>query len=87
LLFYAVISSKTILVVEKFDLQLELALDCGIMLPGMEKTVKVLRDAGVSAKIMIDGALITQGYADKIGADGYAPVAASAVDVAKSLVA
>ncbi len=56
-------------------------------MPGMEKTLKALRDAGVSAKVMIGGAPITQGYADKIGADGYAADAASAVDVAKSLVA
>ena len=55
-------------------------------LPAMEKTVKALRDAGVSAKVMIGGAPVTQGYADKIGADGYAADAASAVDLAKSLV-
>ena len=54
---------------------------------GMEKTIKALKDAGVSAKIMIGGAPITQDYADKIGADGYAADAASAVDLAKSLVA
>ena len=53
----------------------------------MEKTVKALRDAGVTAKIMIGGAPVTQAYADKIGADGYAADAASAVDEAKSLVA
>ena len=56
-------------------------------MPGMEKTLKALKDAGVSAKIMIGGAPITQGYADKIGASGYAANAASAVDVAKSLIA
>ena len=56
-------------------------------MPAIEKTVKALRDAGVSAKVMIGGAPVTQGYADKIGADGYAADAASAVDVAKSLVA
>jgi len=56
-------------------------------MPGMERTLKALRDADVSAKIMIGGAPVTQDYADKIGADGYAPDAASAVDVAKSLVA
>ena len=56
-------------------------------MPGMEKTLKALKDAGISAKIMIGGAPVTQGYADKIGADGYAADAASAVDVAKSLVA
>ena len=56
-------------------------------MPGMEKTIKALKEAGVSAKIMIRGAPVTQGYADKIGADGYAADAASAVDMAKSLVA
>ena len=56
-------------------------------MPGMEKSIKALKDAGVSAKIMIGGAPVTQGYADKIGADGYAADAASAVDIAKTLVA
>jgi len=56
-------------------------------MPGMERTIKALKEAGVSAKIMIGGAPVTQGYADKIGADGYAADAASAVDMAKSLVA
>jgi len=55
-------------------------------MPSMEKTVKALKEAGISAKIMIGGAPVTQGYADKIGADGYAADAASAVDLAKSLV-
>ncbi len=54
-------------------------------MPAMEKTIKALKDAGGSAKVMIGGAPVTQGYADKIGADGYAPDAASAVDLAKSL--
>jgi len=56
-------------------------------MPGMEKTIKALKDAGVSAKVMIGGAPVTQDFADKIGADGFAPDAASAVDIAKSLVA
>jgi len=56
-------------------------------MPAMEKTLKALRAAGISAKVMIGGAPVTQGYADKIGADGYADDAATAVDVAKSLVA
>ena len=55
-------------------------------MPGMEKTIKALKDAGVSARVMIGGAPVTQGYADKIGADGYTPDAASAVDLAKTLV-
>jgi 5-methyltetrahydrofolate--homocysteine methyltransferase len=55
-------------------------------MPAMEKTIKALKDAGIAVKIMIGGAPITQAYADKIGADGYAPDAASAVDLAKSLI-
>jgi 5-methyltetrahydrofolate--homocysteine methyltransferase len=56
-------------------------------MPGMEKTIKALKDAGVPVKVMIGGAPVTKEFADKIGADGYAPDAASAVDMAKSLVA
>ena len=56
-------------------------------MPAMEKTLKAMRDAGVSAKIVVGGAPVTQAYADKIGADGYAADAASAVDLAKILVA
>jgi len=56
-------------------------------MPAMEQAVKALRDAGVTAKIMIGGAPVTQAYAEKIGADGYAADAASAVDEAKQLVA
>jgi len=36
-------------------------------------------------KVFIGGAPVTQSYADEIGADGYAPDAASAVDKAKEL--
>lgn len=56
-------------------------------MPAMERTIIALKEAGVTAKIMIGGAPVTQSYADKIGAHGYAADAASAVDVAKSLVA
>ncbi len=56
-------------------------------MPAMGKTIQAIKDAGVSVKVMIGGAPITQSFADKIGADGYAPDAASAVDLAKSLIA
>jgi 5-methyltetrahydrofolate--homocysteine methyltransferase len=56
-------------------------------MPSIEKTLTALKEAGVPAKVMIGGAPVTQGYADKIGADGYSPDAASAVDTAKTLVA
>lgn len=54
-------------------------------MPSMESTVKAIKDAGLNVKVMIGGAPVTQNYADKIGADGYAADAATAVDVAKSL--
>ena len=53
-------------------------------MPAMDKTIQSIRQAGLNCKIMIGGAPVTQNYADKIGADGYAPDAATAVDVAKS---
>jgi 5-methyltetrahydrofolate--homocysteine methyltransferase len=56
-------------------------------MPAMEKTIKAIRNAGISAKVMVGGAPVTQDYADKIGADGYAPDAAMAVHAAKKLVA
>jgi 5-methyltetrahydrofolate--homocysteine methyltransferase len=56
-------------------------------MPAMETAVKTLRDAGISAKIIVGGAPVTQAYADKIGADGYAADAAEAVDIAKKIIA
>lgn len=56
-------------------------------MPAMEKTLKAMKEAGVDVKIMVGGAPVTQAYADKIGADGYAADAATAVDVAKKLIA
>ena len=52
-------------------------------MPAMEKTVAAIKLAGLNCKIMIGGAPVTQNYADKIGADGYAADAATAVDIAK----
>lgn len=51
----------------------------------MKTTIDALKQAGVKTKTMIGGAPVTQNYADEIGADGYAPDAASAVDKAKEL--
>ncbi len=57
-------------------------------MPAMKTTVDALKDAGLTGvKVMIGGAPITQKYADEIGADGYAPDAASAVDIATAMVA
>jgi len=57
-------------------------------MPAMRTTVDAFRAAGLnSVKIMIGGAPITQEFANEIGAHGYSPDAASAVDLALSLVA
>jgi len=57
-------------------------------MPAMKTTVDAFRAAGLTAvKIMIGGAPITQQFANEIGADGYSPDAASAVDLASKLVA
>ncbi len=56
-------------------------------MPGMKDTVDAVAEAGLtgSVKVIIGGAPVTQNYADEIGADGYAPDAASAVDLVASL--
>jgi len=54
-------------------------------MPALDQTLKAMRDAGVTAKVVVGGAPVTQAYADKIGADGYAADAASAVDIVKRL--
>lgn len=58
-------------------------------MPAMKDTIEALHAAGLrgKVKVMIGGAPVTQSYADEIGADGYSPDAASAVDKAKELIA
>ncbi len=45
----------------------------------MEETIKAVREAGLDAKIWVGGAVLTQEYADMIGADKYCPDALSSV--------
>ena len=54
-------------------------------MPAMEKTVQELKAKHPEAKILIGGAPVTQEFAEKIGADGFAPDAASAVEVGRQL--
>jgi len=57
-------------------------------MPAMKTTVQAVKAAGLAkVKILIGGAPITADFAKEIGADGYAPDAASAVDVAQRLLA
>ncbi|MFR3250365.1 MAG: cobalamin-dependent protein, partial [Eisenbergiella sp.] len=51
----------------------------------MRNVIAYAKEKGVTAKIMIGGAVITQEYADEIGADGYSRDAAEAVRLAKRL--
>ena len=55
----------------------------------MKATIEALEEAGLrdSVKIMIGGAPVTAAFAEEIGADAYAPDAATAVDVARELTA
>jgi 5-methyltetrahydrofolate--homocysteine methyltransferase len=54
----------------------------------MKTTIEALEEAGLreSVKIMVGGAPVTAAFAEEIGADGYAPDAASAVDVARQFI-
>ena len=56
-------------------------------MPSMKTSIDALKAAGVrdKIKVMVGGAPLTQEYADKIGADGYAQDAATAVDVANRI--
>lgn len=58
-------------------------------MPAMKDTVEAIAAAGLSdrVKIMIGGAPVTQNFCDEIEASGYAPDAASAVDLADELMA
>jgi methanogenic corrinoid protein MtbC1 len=54
-----------------------------------QEVIDALREAGLGdqVKVMVGGAPVTESWAEKIGADGYAEDAISAVAVAKKLAA
>lgn len=56
-------------------------------MPNTAKTINALKTAGLRdrVKVMVGGAPVTQEWADKIGADGYAPDASAAVKIAVAL--
>jgi methanogenic corrinoid protein MtbC1 len=58
-------------------------------MPEQKRTIDELEAAGLRSevKVMVGGAPVTQQWADEIGADGYAPNAAEAVQLALSLFA
>lgn len=51
----------------------------------MKQVIDLAKQEGIEAKVMIGGAVITQDYADEIGADGYSRDAADAVKLAQRL--
>lgn len=51
----------------------------------MKHVIELAKQEGLNAKVMIGGAVITQDYADEIGADGYSKDAADAVKLAQRL--
>ncbi|MBS3920716.1 MAG: corrinoid protein [Deltaproteobacteria bacterium] len=54
----------------------------------MKNTIEAIQKAGLreKVKIIVGGAPVTEKFARDIGADGYGPDAASAVDVVRSLI-
>ena len=52
----------------------------------MRETIKMLRDHGVAAPIMVGGAVLNEEYSRSFGADGYAPDAVEAVRLAMKLI-
>ena len=56
-------------------------------MPSMKNAVEAIRSAGLTSKVIIGGAPVTQAYCDAIGADGYSPDAASAAELAQRLIA
>ena len=56
-------------------------------MPSIKTTIDALSEAGVrdSLKVIIGGAPVTQEFADQVGADGFAPDAASAVRLTRGL--
>ena len=58
-------------------------------MPMMQQTMDALAESGLrdKVKVIVGGAPVNQDFADKIGADGYAPDAGSASKLAKELLA
>lgn len=54
-------------------------------LPAMERTIALLREQSPQTRIMVGGAVLTEEYAQRIGADYYADDAAASVRVAQQL--
>jgi 5-methyltetrahydrofolate--homocysteine methyltransferase len=54
-------------------------------LPAMERTIRLLKESGCTARTVVGGAVVTPGYAKEIGADYYAKDAKATVDAARKV--
>ena len=56
-------------------------------MPAMKEVIEILKEEGKrdKVKVIVGGAPVSQKFSDDIGADGYAPDAASAVDLCRKL--
>jgi 5-methyltetrahydrofolate--homocysteine methyltransferase len=62
---------------------------CALMtttLPQIDRSIAALKMAGIAVHTIVGGAVLTAEYADKAGADAYAPDAVMAVSIAKQFV-
>jgi len=56
-------------------------------MPAMKEVIEILKEKGKrdKVKVIVGGAPVSRKFSDDIGADGYAPDAASAVDLCRKL--
>ena len=63
---------------------------CSLMTTTITQIDEVIAEIKIksdySTKVMIGGAVVTQEYADNVGADAYAPDGVEAVELAKKLI-
>lgn len=51
----------------------------------LERAIQLIRESTAGAKVIVGGAPLTHEYAEKIGADGFAPDALRAINLSKNL--
>lgn len=54
--------------------------------PAMERTIRLMHEKGVAIPIVVGGAVLTEAYAEKIGADYYARDAKATADIARKII-
>lgn len=54
--------------------------------PGMQRTIALLRERGLAVPVIVGGAVLTPEYAERIGADHYAKDAKHCADIVRALI-